>query len=66
MSDWTTCYCGTSWSIEFEKLMPDAVKEFHDKEHAKYEQATFERHRQFANAVFGSPDDTKWVKGENK
>lgn len=66
MSEYITCFCGTSWSVEFEKLMPEAVAKFHNEEHAKYEKTTFERHRQFANAVFGLPADTQWQKDEPK
>ena len=66
MSEYRTCYCGTSWSIEFEKLMPEAVASFHNEEHVKYEKATFERHKKLANAIFDLPEDTEWVKEEQK
>ena len=66
MSEQKTCYCGTSWSIEIEKLAPEAIAKFHNEQHAKYETAAFERRKQFANAVFDLPENTQWVKGENK
>ena len=60
------CHCGTSWETELEKDAPEVLAKFHDKHHAIWEQRSFEGRRQFANAMFGLPEDTQWAEKENK
>jgi hypothetical protein len=54
------CECTTTWKIAFEEVYPEYVEKFHAEAHARWEEATFERHKQFANIMFDLPLDTEW------